>query len=126
MDMEAGLEHLKRGTPRHTDMLLAVAEPYFRSAETAVRVARMGEDLGIPRVGVVVNKVRDDEDQAVLREVFDRTGLDVIAVVPFDEVVARADRQGIAPIDVDASSPGVRAVERIADAIEERRTGRPW
>ena len=38
-DMEAGLEHLKRGTLEHADTLLVVVEPYFKSLETGRRMA---------------------------------------------------------------------------------------
>ena len=69
LDLEAGLEHLKRGTPRHTDALLVVAEPYFRSLETATRTAALGRELGIPQVGFVANKVRDDRDEDMIRQV---------------------------------------------------------
>ena len=62
-DMEAGLEHLKRGTARHVDMMLVVAEPYYRSLEAAMRTAELADELGIPYVRVVANKVRSEEDQ---------------------------------------------------------------
>src|SRR5215831_3432499 len=50
IDMEAGLEHLSRGTLRYVDTLLVVAEPYFKSMETAARCKPLAEDLGIPRI----------------------------------------------------------------------------
>jgi len=50
LDMEAGVEHLSRGTTRNTDTLLVVAEPYYKSLETAARVAALGRELGIARV----------------------------------------------------------------------------
>src|SRR6266542_103235 len=37
IDMEAGLEHLSRGTDRHVDTLLVVVEPYVKALETARR-----------------------------------------------------------------------------------------
>ncbi|MDQ3224450.1 MAG: cobyrinic acid a,c-diamide synthase, partial [Gemmatimonadota bacterium] len=38
VDMEAGLEHLSRGTGKHVSRIVAVVEPYFRSLETGRRV----------------------------------------------------------------------------------------
>ena len=61
VDMEAGLEHLSRGTDRHVDTLLVVLEPYFKALETARRCAELGRELGIPRVWGVANKLRGPE-----------------------------------------------------------------
>jgi CO dehydrogenase maturation factor len=63
IDMEAGLEHLSRGTPRYVDTLLLVAEPYFKSMETAARSKAMAEELGIPRILAVPNKIRGAQDE---------------------------------------------------------------
>lgn len=117
VDMEAGLEHLKRGTPRHTQVLVVIAEPYFRSAETALRTARLGVELGIPTVWAVGNKLRDDRDREIIEGVFQGSGIDVRALVPFDEAVVDADRQGAALLDVAPDSPGVRAISSLADDL---------
>ena len=56
VDMEAGVEHLGRGTVAHVDALLVVSEPSMRSLETAAEVARMASDLGLGRQVLVINK----------------------------------------------------------------------
>lgn len=117
VDLEAGLEHLKRGTPRHLDVLLVVTEPYYRAAETARRITTLGLELGIPTVGVVANKVRDERDAASLRQVFDQAGAGVLAVVPFDEAIVEADRRPAALLDVDPDSPAAAAITGLAGAL---------
>lgn len=117
VDMEAGLEHLKRGTPRHTDVLLVVAEPFFRSAETAVRTASLGVELGIPTVGVVANKIRDEGDEDAVRKIFQRAEVPLLAVVPYDETVGEADRKAGAVIDTDEEAPLVRALSGLLDDL---------
>ena len=119
VDMEAGLEHLKRGTPRHTDVLLVIAEPFYRSLETASATATLGRELGIPSVGIVANKVRDDQDEEWVRRVFDPRGIPVFGMIPFDPAVVSADRVPAAPIDLSPDAPAVRAVEAVADALAE-------
>jgi len=64
--MEAGLEHLSRGTGRHVSRLVAVLEPYYRSMETARNVAALAGELGVGEVVVVANKVRDDADRQAI------------------------------------------------------------
>lgn len=65
MDMEAGIEHLGRGTTRGIDLMIIVVEPGKRSIQTAGRIKKLGGDLGIEKFAVVINKVRDDEVETV-------------------------------------------------------------
>jgi CO dehydrogenase maturation factor len=117
IDMEAGLEHLSRGTPRYVDTLLLVAEPYFKSMETAARCQTLAEELGIPRVLAVPNKVRGPQDEAAMRSFFGRLGLPILGFIPADERVLEADRLGRSPVDHDAGSPAVVAMAALAEAL---------
>jgi CO dehydrogenase maturation factor len=118
VDMEAGLEHLSRGTTRHADAILAVAEPYYRSLETARRVVELASELGIGRVSVVANKVRDEQEAQAVRSYMERHGLPLVAEVPFDEAVLEADRQAGGLLDVGGSeAPAVRALDRLAESL---------
>ncbi|CAN5197407.1 hypothetical protein BH20ACT24_BH20ACT24_12590 [soil metagenome] len=119
IDLEAGLEHLKRATPEHTDTLLVVAEPYYRSLETATRTAALGRELGIAQVGVVANKLRDDRDREWISAVFEPHGLPIMGAVPFDQTVQEADRRPAALIDVDPECPAVRAISSILESVGE-------
>ncbi len=114
LDLEAGLEHFSRGTPRHVDVLLAVVEPYYRSLETGRRVGDLSRELGVPSVRAVANKVRNEADREAIREFCDRHDLPIAAWVPFDETMIRAERSGLAPIDHDADAPGVTEIRRLA------------
>ena len=116
LDMEAGVEHLSRGTVRSADTLLVVAEPYYKSLETAARVVALGKELGISRVFTVANKVRT-ADQASILKFADNHALNLIAEIGHDESVCEADRLGIAPFDHDADSVLVRAVDQLADRL---------
>ncbi len=113
-DMEAGLEHLKRGTLEHTDTLLIVVEPYFKSLEAAGRVAELARHLGVPAVYAVANKVQSARDEAAIRDFCAAKDLPVVAVVPFDGDVAEAERQGRAPLDRTPEAPAVVALRELA------------
>src|ERR671933_2852813 len=80
LDTEASPEHLSRGTARYADALLAVVEPYYKSLETGRRMAVLAQDLGLERVELVANKIRDDSDLAAVQGVADRQGLAVAGV----------------------------------------------
>ena len=117
VDMEAGLEHLSRGTTRSSDTMLVVAEPYFKSLETARRAYELAKELGIPRVFVVANKSRGPRDEEAIRTFCERNHLDLLAAVSFDETVVEAELGGAAVLDVNAQTSSVVQIQRLADLI---------
>jgi CO dehydrogenase maturation factor len=94
-----------------------VAEPYVKSMETAARCKALAEELGIPRILAVPNKVRGPRDEEAMRGFFARTGLPVLGIVPADENILEADRSGRFPIDHDATAPAVVEITRLADGL---------
>ena len=50
LDMEAGLEHLGRGTTEGVDAFVVVIEPGARSVQTYKNVKRLAKDLGVAQV----------------------------------------------------------------------------
>ena len=117
IDMEAGLEHLSRGTTRSADTMLVVAEPYFKSLETARRAYALAAELDIPRVFIVANKARGPQDKEAIRAFCERHGLRLLATVPYDEAVSDAELGGVAILDVNARAPSVSEIERLADRV---------
>jgi CO dehydrogenase maturation factor len=120
LDMEASIEHLTRGTVRNVDVLLVVTEPYYRSLETMGRTVPLAQELGVPLILGLANKVRSEQDAAAIREYAARRGIEMVGVVPYDESVQAADREGRALIDHAETAPAVLAVANLADALERR------
>lgn len=117
VDMEAGLEHLSRGTGAHVSRFIVAIEPYYRSMETARRVAELARELGISDVAGVANKLRDDGDRDAVRAFCRTHGIELIAEVPFDAALLQAERAGSTPLDYNADSPAVRELMRLADRL---------
>lgn len=117
VDMEAGLEHLSRGTGRHVSRLVAVLEPYYRSMETARNVVALAGELGIPDVVVVANKVRDAGDRAAIADFCRAHGMRLVGEVPYDANMADAERRGGAPIDAAPGAPAVVAITALAGVL---------
>lgn len=120
--MEAGLEHLSRGTGKHLSRFVATIEPYYRSMEVARRVAALATELGIGDVIVVSNKVRDDGDRKAIADFCASHSLNLAGEIPFDSALLAAERAGKTPIDFDPNSPAVRAIERLADTLSASAT----
>jgi len=115
VDMEAGLEHLSRGTGRHVDTLVVMMEPYYRALETARRTVELGRELGVARVAVVSNKVRDELDRQTVSAFAASHGLEILAEIPFDDELRRGDHRRLAPLDTGA--PALESVEKLAGRL---------
>ena len=117
LDTEASPEHLSRGTAKYADVMLAVVEPYFKSLETGRRMAALANDLGLERVLLLANKVRDDAELEAVREFAAEHGLEIAGVVPFDEQLPGAERAQAAPLDFAPGTPAVAAITLIAEEL---------
>lgn len=117
VDMEAGLEHLSRGTGRHVSRFIAVLEPYYRSMETVRRITELARELQIADVQVVTNKIRTGEDRTVIRDYCASHGLTVIGEIPFDPLLLDAERAARPPIEFAPDAPAVRAVRELAGRL---------
>ncbi len=114
LDMEAGIEHLGRGTARGVDLMIVVVEPGSRSIETAARIQRLGGEIGIEELAAVINKANERDLDAISAHL-DRLGIPLIGAIPYDERLIQADMSGQAPFDVGGDA--VAAIERMKDAI---------
>ena len=114
MDMEAGLEHLGRGTCESMEQFIVVIEPGARSVQTYKNVKRLAADLGIRQVRVVANKVRSAEDEEFVRSKIPAE--DLLGFIHYNTEVIDADRQGKAPYDVSQSATDeIRKIKAILD-----------
>ncbi len=97
LDMYAGVEHLGRATVDFVDAMIVVVEPTRRSLGTAVQIKKLAHDIGLTRLWLVGNKVRDDDEAAFLHK--NTPGLPVLGLLPADLAVQEADRLGVAVYD---------------------------
>lgn len=118
MDMEAGVEHLGRGTTRKVEIILIVVEPSLRSVETARQIKKLANDLGIRKVLAVVNKLRGEEEEKVISSKLQEIGLPVIYSIPHDEAMAKADLEGVSIFDLEEGSKMFERMEELSKVIE--------
>ena len=117
MDMEAGLEHLGRGTADSMDQFIVVIEPGARSVQTYRQIKRLAEDLGIRRVRVVANKVRDEADEEFLRREIPPE--DLLGVIHYSPSVAAADREAVSPYDTAPETVAeIKTIKQLIDREE--------
>jgi len=111
-DLEAGLGTLEQLKPGDVDVVLVVANPTAKALEVARRAIELATECA--EVVVLANRVKDEADVELIREVL---GDRELIVIPEDTVIAAADREGTAPIDHDVDSPGVAALVRLAERL---------
>jgi CO dehydrogenase maturation factor len=117
LDLEASPEHLSRGTTRNVDVLLLVVEPYYRSYETARRMAALAAELPIKHVGVIANKLRRPGDLEAMAEYCQRHDLNLDGHLPWSDAVLDADLIGTPLFDYERDNPVVAAVDEVADHL---------
>ena len=118
MDMEAGLEHLGRGTAENMDQFVVVIEPGARSVQTYKKVKTLATDLGVKQVRVVANKVRGPEDEDYIRERIPAE--DLLGFVHYSSSVIDADRRGESPFDYDKNAvEEIRQIKKILDESDK-------
>jgi len=117
LDMYAGVEHLGRATVDFVDSMIIVVEPTRRSLGTAVQIKKLANDIGLNRLWLVGNKVRNDEEADFLRT--ETPGIPILGMLTADLAVQEADRLGIAVYD---HVPALRlAAEEMAYRLDEAR-----
>ena len=99
IDMEAGLEHLGRGSTGYVDVLVIVVEPGQRAINTAKQIKKLAEDLHIKKIMIVGNKVTSEEDRKIIEE--NLSDFPVLGHMSFNPKVLQADREGRSPYDID-------------------------
>ena len=89
LDMEAGIEHLGRATAKAVDKLIVVVEPGRRSLETAHRIGKLAQDIGLQNIAVVGNKLRSQSERKFL--ISNLSGFEFLGFIPYDQALVDAD-----------------------------------
>lgn len=116
LDMEAGLEHMGRASASGVDAMITVVEPGMRSVQTAERIRRLAQEIKIRRTFVVLNRIREAEEEEALLRILD--GQTVLGSIPYLPALGRADLEGR---PVELSEPTLaQAIRRIGEALQRQ------
>ena len=115
LDMEAGIEHLGRGIAEHVDILLVIADANRKSLEIAATICRLAANSAIKNVFLVGNRIADSRQEMAVRTFADSNGIVVLAMIPFDPLVADAGITGN-PLEEDVS-PALQAIGGLVETI---------
>ncbi|HWQ66542.1 MAG TPA: AAA family ATPase [Methanospirillum sp.] len=116
LDMEAGVEHLGRGTAKNVDIMLIVTDAHQAALLTAGRIADLARPAGLSKIYYVANRVTDPASEALIRAAATDHGAEVIAVIPYDQEVLMAGVQGRTPAR-EKGYMAVKEVRNLADLL---------
>jgi CO dehydrogenase maturation factor len=117
VDMEASLEHMKRGTSQYVDVMLVIVEPYYRSLEAAMRFVVLANDLGIKHITVIANKVTTQQEEGAIRQFCSRNKLTLELILPYNDQVKAADLHGESFVDYSGQNPVIQSLEKFAAGL---------
>ncbi len=106
VDMEAGIEHLGRGTVEAVDMLLLIVEADKRALDTAKKTVCLAHEIGLERVAVVGNKIRNQEERTAIRRALNDS-ISLVGSLPYLEEIRGTALSGRLPSGISHNSVGV-------------------
>jgi len=115
MDMEAGIEHLGRGTAMGVDVMIIVVEPGQRSIDCAETVIRMGNEIGIKRFIIVGNKITSKDDEEYIKKSLPDHKISVF--MPYSNNIRESDRDGISVLD-SFNQEQIKIIENLISEIK--------
>ncbi|MFH1327699.1 MAG: ArsA-related P-loop ATPase [Candidatus Bathyarchaeota archaeon] len=118
MDMEAGVEHLGRGTTRTAEILLIVVEPSQKSLEITGQIKKMATDLGVKKILAVINKLKSEEEKKIILNRLQNVDIPVVCSIPNDEAIVKADLEGTSIFDMKEGSQMVEKMEELSRILE--------
>ena len=119
LDMEAGIEHLGRRTAESVDLMVIVVEPGLKSLETAERIKKLSEDIGIKKIVSVLNKYSSNEEKDFVEKKLFELNINLIGAIPIDKSVIISDMEG-KPLISYEDSIAIDSIKRIAKNLKKQ------
>jgi CO dehydrogenase maturation factor len=122
MDMEAGVEHLGRGTAKHMDIMLIVSDSSFKSLETARKIYGLATEIGIKEGFFIGNKVASADEGELIKQSAAENEIPLLGLVPYDKNIMKADMKGETPLKYFDASEGIVSIQRMGETLLNLKT----
>ena len=119
VDNEAGMEHISRGILPAMEVAILVSDCSRRGVQAAGRIARLMEELNFhpKKTGLIVNRAPKGKlDEGTLEEIRNQ-GLELLGVVPHDDLVYQYDCDGKPTVQLPKGSPVRTALKEIIEKL---------
>ncbi len=117
IDTEAGLEHFSRKTIDSADYIIIVTDMSRKGLATAKRIKELAEELKLNfrKIFLIANRITSREAEETIRKFADEEGIELLAVLPYDENVAEVDLRGDPVTEIDHNSEVYRRMKEVSD-----------
>jgi CO dehydrogenase maturation factor len=119
LDLEAGVEHIGRGTARQVDALLIVADSNLKSLEIAKHIHDLAANAGMKQLYLVGNRVMNAAQTEAISAYAEKNGLSLLTFIPFDPKVTEADMRGETPL-LNKEIEAVRVIDGLCETLIEK------
>jgi CO dehydrogenase maturation factor len=118
LDMEAGVEHLGRGTAEGVDWMLVVSDANKKSLITAATIANLAREAGIPHIEMMGNRIENNVQNDIISAFANQHNLPLLGGVPFDIAIKQAGIHGSSILTLEGTS-AFRAIEKITGQLTQ-------
>ncbi|NVM02133.1 MAG: AAA family ATPase [Candidatus Helarchaeota archaeon] len=114
IDMEAGLEHLSRGTDKNIEILFIVVNPSRMSLNTATRISEILKEchLTFKDVYVIGNKFLTYSDD-ILENFCKKLNFKYLGSIPYDKDIEKLNFEGKSLLNLSENSNAFKKIEKI-------------
>ncbi len=117
MDLEAGIEHMGRGTAEHVDTMLIVTDASLKSLETARKLYNLAKEAGIKKASIVGNKVASSAERDSIEKFAAKESMQLLGFIPYDERILKADMEGESPLRYAETAEGIMSIYKIGKML---------
>jgi septum site-determining protein MinD len=117
LDSAPGLGPEVISAMRAADEIIAVTNPLLPTVASTIKTFGTAEQLKVPVMGVVINKVRGEPFELSTKDIKKALGWPVLVSVPEDPKVREATAAGTPVISFAPSSPGARRFRQLGEKI---------
>jgi CO dehydrogenase maturation factor len=120
VDNEAGMEHISRGILPKVDTIILVSDCSRRGVQAAGRIAELVRECNMnpKKIGLIVNRAPNGELNEGTKEEIADQGLELLGVVPHDDLVYEYDCDGKPTVSLPEDSPVKLALKEIIQKLE--------
>lgn len=116
VDMEAGVEHVGRGTAQHVDHMLVIVNANRKSLEIAKHIHEMAIKAGMKQISLVANKIENEAQKTIIEGFAGENGLKVLDFIPYDQKIVEAEMRGETPLKY-GDSKALKSIERLCERL---------
>lgn len=119
IDNEAGMEHLSRKVVEDIDTLFLISDCSRRGIQAVGRIRRLVDELKLKvgQIFLIVNRAPEGKINEGTMEEINNQGLELLGVVPMDQMVYEYDSSGKPLVELPEDCPTKKALHDILSKI---------